>query len=375
MAGIYIHIPFCKKKCHYCNFYSLASVKYRDLFVPALIREIELQKDYPGGEPIRSIYFGGGTPSLLTAIEIEDIIKQVVSFHKIDTKVEITLEANPDDLSEAKIKKLCRTRINRLSIGIQSFFDTDLEYLGRSHNRDQAIMAIQEVKKAGFDNISLDLIYGIPTQSDEMWKDNLRLFLSCDIKHLSAYALTPETGTALPLLIRKGARTGISEDNIARHFQTLLKEMKFGGYEHYEISNFSKPGFYAVHNKNYWTGEKYLGLGPSAHSYDGRSRQWNVCHMNKYIQSITNNIVPFEKEMLSSIQIFNEYVLVSLRTMWGCSIDHIRKEFGERMLESFLTRAEQHIINGNLINKKNSFVLSEKGKLFADGISSDLFAI
>ncbi len=373
MAGIYIHIPFCKQKCHYCNFYSLASVKYRDVFVDILLKEIELQKDYLSGETIETIYFGGGTPSLLSVGEIKRIIDELAVFHNINNNAEITLEANPDDINPKKVAGLRQTPINRFSIGVQSFFDDELQYLHRIHSGQDAEISVRTVKDAGFTNLSIDLIYGNPVMRDEKWKLNIEKFFDLEIPHLSAYALTVEPKTALDVLIRKGKMKNVDDNTAANHFMILTEKMKEQGFIHYEISNFSKKGFHSEHNTSYWQGKKYLGLGPSAHSFDGDSRQWNVSNLSKYIEGVKNGGIIVEKETLTTEQKYNEYVMTSLRTIWGTDLKYIRDSFGEGFENHYLKKTRPHLQMGNVLRENDIFKLTESGKLFADGITSDLF--
>ena len=373
MAGIYIHIPFCKQKCNYCNFYSLASVKYRDVFVDALVKEIALQKDYLEGEEVETIYFGGGTPSLLSSDEIEKIIDELAIFHKINRDAEITLEANPDDITSEKIRKLRQSPINRFSIGIQSFFDGDLKYLNRVHSGSEAETSVKTVLDAGFENMSIDLIYGIPSLSDENWQANIEKFFSFNIPHLSSYALTVEPQTALDILIKNGKMNNIDDEKAALQFQFLMQAMDDKSFIHYEISNFSKESCYSKHNTSYWQGKKYLGLGPSAHSFDGNSRQWNISNISKYIKSLNNSGINAEKETLTKEQKYNEYVMTSLRTIWGTSIKYILENFGESYEKYYLKEIKKHIKEGNVISGNGVLQLTHRGKLFADGIASDLF--
>jgi oxygen-independent coproporphyrinogen III oxidase len=373
MAGIYIHIPFCRKKCHYCNFYSVASPKHRHKFIDTLSEEIFLRKNYLHGKEIRTIYFGGGTPSFLESggiVKILDVLHNYFSFSSVQ---EITLEANPDDLNPSVLKDYREAGINRLSIGIQSFFDEDLRYLNRVHSASRASEAIHEARDAGFENLSIDLIFGIPTLSNENWEKNLDAAFVLEIPHISAYSLTVEPGTALDVLIRKGKTTAPEEESSNTHFRILMTMMKQHGYEHYEISNFSKPGRYSLHNSQYWNGEHYLGLGPSAHSYNGHSRQWNIASIIEYADQIRNGGSFFEKEELTPAQQYDEYVMVSLRTMWGCDTGVIRERFGENLVDYFSSRALKYISEGKMQENRGIYTLTDEGKLFADGIASDLF--
>lgn len=374
MAGLYFHIPFCKQKCHYCNFYSVANTKYRDGFVHALLNEVVSRKDYVDAETVNTIYFGGGTPSMLTSSEINKIIEKTSEHYKLSDKVEITLEANPDDLSEDKIKALKNeTQVNRLSMGIQSFFDDDLLYLNRVHNGKQAFKAIELSQKHGFNNMTIDLIYGIPTLTNAKWKENLKQFFSFDLPHLSSYSLTVEPKTALNTLIKKGKMQDIDDLQSIGHFKILLEETEKQNYIHYEISNFAREGYYSKHNSIYWLGGHYIGFGPSAHSYNGNSRQWNVSDLRQYVEADKVGKIVSEKEILTKDQQYNEYVMTSLRTSWGCDKEHILNGFGEKYKTYFDSNCKQFIIEGKLRKEGNKYFLTAKGKLFADGIAAELF--
>jgi oxygen-independent coproporphyrinogen-3 oxidase len=373
MSGIYIHIPFCRRKCHYCNFFSLASLKYKERFLDALKEEIFLRKNYLDRKPIKSIYLGGGTPSILQIPEIEGILEDLRKYFILEENTEITLEANPDDLDLVILREYRNIGINRLSIGVQSFFDDDLQYLNRIHSGQGAEESVLQAKEVGFSNISLDLIYGIPTLTAEKWQKNLEKAFSMEVSHISAYSLTVEPKTALDLLIRKKKLPGPAEEQILEHFHTLLRMMKEQGFEHYEISNFCKNGFYSRHNSMYWNGTPYLGLGPSAHSYDGTSRQWNISNLVHYIDQINRNEPFFESEELTPLQKYNEYVMVSLRTMWGCDLNTIVERFGEEPAAYFSRSAARYLTSGEMIEKTGIYYLTDEGKLFADGIAADLF--
>ena len=374
MAGIYIHIPFCKQKCHYCNFYSTVSLKYRNDFISALTREIASKKSYLEQEKVHTIYFGGGTPSMLSTDEISYIINLIDYRFDVASDAEITLEANPDDLDKDKINDLKNyTPINRLSIGIQSFFDDDLRYLNRVHSSNQAHNSIENVLKVGFNNVTIDLIYGIPTLNNKKWKTNLKRFFDYKIPHLSSYSLTVESKTALDVLIKKKKIKNIVEAESIEHFKILVEETNKHNFIHYEISNFALKGHYSKHNSIYWLGVQYLGLGPSAHSYNGKSRQWNVMNIKKYCEeALIENIVE-EKEYLDKNQSFNEYILTSLRTSWGCDIEHIKNAFGKKYSQHFITNITNAINENNVIRNGNIYTLTKTGKLFADGIASSLF--
>lgn len=373
MAGIYIHIPFCKQKCHYCNFFSVASQKNKVAFLNVLSEEISNRKPYLDDEPISTIYLGGGTPSVLSKDELMRIFDQLRANYNVLPDAEITLEANPDDLSLNYLRELKETPINRLSIGVQSFFDEDLTYLNRIHTADQALNRVKDALNIGFGNMSIDLIYGIPTLTKEKWEANLKNFFDLNITHLSAYSLTVEPKTALHQLIKKKKLKNIQDEQSIAHFKILQKQIKEKGFEHYEISNFSKPGHYSKHNSLYWLGGNYLGLGPSAHSFNGISRQWNASSLAKYLQYGNNGELAYEKEILTKIQRFNEYVMTSLRTSWGCNLEHISNVFGADFTSKIESEIQIFIRKGQIIQENKILFLTEEGKLFADGIAADLF--
>ena len=370
MAGIYIHIPFCKSKCAYCNFFSVVSEKNRADFIEALKREAGNRKDYLGGEEVRTIYFGGGTPSLLDPLEALKIITYLEYNFKLSTTSEVTLEANPDTVSRESLLEFKSIGINRLSIGIQSFFDDDLQYLSRKHDSKHALQVLEWSKEAGFQEVTLDLIYGIPTLTDEKWRKNLEIFFSTGFNHLSAYALTVEEKTALGQRINKGVAAPVDEDAVIRQYQILCEMTENQGFEHYEISNFARPGHYSKHNTIYWKGEKYLGLGPSAHSFDGVSRQWNVASVKDYCDNYS-----FEREELTLDDSYNEYVMTSLRTCWGCDLNYIRENYGEKYAERFKKLTKKHISSEKMFQNGEKFILTDNGMLFADGIAAELFNI
>lgn len=373
MAGIYIHIPFCNSKCNYCNFYSVASSKHLDAYVPALLKEIALQQPYLEKEPIETIYIGGGTPSLLGYTQLASILEKLNKTFEIKPDAEITIEANPNDLNASKIKEFKNLFINRLSIGIQSFFKEDLKYLHRLHSPSQAETAVKRSQDAGFENISIDLIYGIPTLSDENWKKNLHYSFSLNVPHISAYSLTVEPNTALNKLITKGKLTPVNEEQSIKHFKVLMQQTRENDFLHYEISNFCKKDYFSKHNSNYWKGIKYLGLGPSAHSYNKVERQWNISDTQKYIEHLDSNKLLYEKEVLSETDKLNEYIMTSLRTMWGCDLDYIETYFGISEKTRLKKISVQFIDDKKMINEKNHLILSDEGFLFADGIAAELF--
>src|ERR1035437_6504932 len=366
MAGIYIHIPFCKKACHYCDFYFSTSLKNKDAFLFSLKKEIELRKNYLGTTKISTIYFGGGTPSLLSESELMYVFDTLNTYFEIDLDAEITLEANHDDLKLTKIKELKHTPINRLSIGIQSFYDEDLLLMNRAHTSKEALSVVQTVQDAGFENITIDLIYGIPTLTDEKWKSNLQTAFDLQVKHISSYCLTVEPKTALANFIKSGKVKNVDEQQSIEQFEIMLEKMKQNDFIHYEISNFCKENYYSRHNSNYWLKENYLGLGPSAHSYNGLTRQWNISNNALYIQSLEKNKLNFEEETLTIAQKYNEYILTSLRTIWGTDLKFISTTFGTDYLTYCLNESEKYIAEGKLLNQKNKLFLTDKGKLLAD---------
>jgi oxygen-independent coproporphyrinogen III oxidase len=369
MAGIYIHIPFCKKACHYCNFHFSTSLKNKSAMLKAMIREVELQKNYLQGEPIETIYFGGGTPSMLEKSELMELFEAIYRHHSVVSNPEITLEANPDDLTEAKIRELKSTPVNRLSIGIQSFAEIDLRWMNRAHTAEESIQCLQHVLNIGFEDITIDLIYGAPTTTHAQWETNLRQTLDLHIPHISAYCLTVEEGTALHSFVKKGKSAPTDDVHSSQQFQTLTETLGKNGYDHYEISNFALPNRYARHNTNYWRGVKYVGIGASAHSFDGESRQWNVANNALYIQAVKMNAIPQEKELLTPAQRHNEYIMTSLRTMWGCELGKINPIFQA----NFLKEVAVFIEKGWIIRQKDNFCLTNNGKLFADFVASELF--
>ncbi len=373
MAGIYIHIPFCKQACHYCDFHFSTSLQYKTAFLDALKKEIILRKNYLENEIISTIYFGGGTPSLLSQAELLGIIDSLKQNFVIHQDAEITLEANPDDLTDLKIKELKSTPINRLSIGIQSFYDKDLKLMNRAHSSSEAHNSVKLAQENGFNNITIDLIYGIPTLTHNHWRNNLEIAFELNVKHISAYCLTVEPKTALAHQVKIGSVKNVDEQHSSEQFEILLESMHTNDFIQYEISNFCKDGAYSKHNSNYWLKEKYLGLGPSAHSFNGKSRQWNVSNNVLYIQSIQKDELNFEKEELTPDQCYNEYVLTSLRTIWGMDLKYIRQAFGEQYMKYCLAESDSYIRSGHLLNQEKKLYLSDKGKLIADKISSDLF--
>jgi oxygen-independent coproporphyrinogen-3 oxidase len=336
---------------------------------------MELQKNYLPSNKISTVYFGGGTPSLLSGDEVQRIFDRLHKYFEIDERAEITLEANPDDLTKNKLRELRQTPVNRFSIGIQSFFNEDLELMNRAHNAMEAQDCVKMAQDAGFENITIDLIYGTPTMDDVRWKKNLQTAFELQVPHISAYCLTVEPKTALADMVKKKKVANVDDQKSSAQFLMMLEQMKLHGFIQYEISNFGKEGFFSKHNSNYWKGETYLGLGPSAHSFDGTSRQWNVRNNEIYNRGLKEKEPDFIKEILSTDQKYNEYVLTSLRTMWGTSLDKIELNFGSEYLQLAKSESEVYLASGDLELKRNTLFLTEKGKLIADRIASDLFKV
>jgi oxygen-independent coproporphyrinogen-3 oxidase len=373
MAGIYIHIPFCKKACHYCDFHFSTSLTYKNELIQQLLMEIELRKEYLKGDVVDTIYFGGGTPSLLSKGELIAILDKIHNTFRVHDTIECTLEANPDDLSSDTLIALNDAGINRLSIGIQSFFDEDLQYMNRSHDAAQAARCIDAARDAGIENVSIDLIFGYPLLSDDKWKQNIDTALTYEVPHLSCYAMTVEPKTALASFIKSKKTLPINHEQSASQFEYLMKALQAKGYEHYEISNYALSGKRAVHNSNYWKGIPYLGIGPSAHSFDGVSRQWNVANNMTYIKSLGEGIVPFEQEVLTETQQLNERIMTSLRTMEGFDMAYHKNKCS--MEDSFaFDKTVQHFIQEGLLVAENDVIkLTQQGKLFADYVAGELF--
>ncbi|XZF12624.1 radical SAM family heme chaperone HemW [Chitinophagaceae bacterium MMS25-I14] len=374
MAGIYLHIPFCKQACTYCNFHFSTSLKLKEEVLTAMMRELEMQKNYLEGAPVETIYFGGGTPSLLNADEINRLWEHIARLYNADNIKEFTLEANPDDLSNAYLHSLRSTPVNRFSIGVQSFREHDLKYMNRAHNAQQADYAIKAAQDAGFTNLTIDLIYGTPGLTDQDWLYNLLQVKALQIPHFSAYALTVEEGTALDSAIKKKKTAPVDAEQAAGQFEILEEQAPAMGFDHYEISNLALPGHYAVHNTNYWRGKQYLGIGPSAHSFDGRNRRWNIANNALYTKSILQDgHIRHEEEHLTTAQRLNEYIMTSLRTMWGTDIPVIGEKFGSEAVKQVLRSAEEYIERKWLDSTENKLVLTNSGKLFADRIAGALF--
>lgn len=372
MAGIYIHIPFCRQACYYCDFHFSTSLKYKGALVDAIVREAGLQQEYLENEPVETIYFGGGTPSLLSQEEIAKILEALFSSYNLISEPEITLEANPDDLNLMKLQALKAAGINRLSIGIQSFHDQHLQSLNRAHNADEALKSVQAARAAGFSNISIDLIYAIPAPDHGLWQKDLETVLSLRPEHISSYCLTIEPQTAFGNWLKKGKIQPIEEEYAAQQFEMLLQGLGKAGYEQYEISNFSLPGKHSRHNSSYWQQKTYLGLGPSAHSFNRRSRQANVSNNARYLKAIEKNEVPYEREELHRVDLINEYILIGLRTSEGCHLPYLQKQWNYNLMESQQQFINELFRQGYACLQNDCLVLTNSGKLLADEISSRL---
>ena len=372
MAGIYLHIPFCKRRCIYCDFFSTTRSELKSEYIQALCRELETRKDYVRGERIETVYLGGGTPSLLEQEDFEKIFSYIYKVYDVNPQAEITLEANPDDLSAAYIAMLRTLPFNRLSMGIQTFDEPTLQLLRRRHTARQAVQAFQDCRAAGFGNISIDLMYGLPGETRASWQQDLDQALSLRPEHISAYHLIYEENTELWKLRERCQVEEADEDLSLSLFGTLTDRLASAGYRHYEISNFCLPGFHSRHNSSYWTGEKYLGCGPSAHSYDGDSRQWNVASLDEYIKGIANGHPVIETEDLDLYTRYNDFVITRLRTEWGMPLSGLRSEFGERLYEYCLRMAAPHLKQGSLVIDGDILKLTRKGIFISDGIMSDM---
>ena len=385
MAGIYIHIPFCKQACNYCNFHFSTSLKLKDEMIAALVKEIEItpvsivQTDDVAPfittekEKIETLYFGGGTPSIINLEDLELLFTALQEKFIFSDDIEITLEANPDDITAAKLALWKRAGINRLSVGIQSFIEEELVWMNRAHTATESLQCIEDIRSAGFTNFSVDLIYGSPLLSNEDWKRNVEKVFEKGIPHISCYALTVEPKTALDKMIIQHKKAPVNAEKQAEQFMLLMQWMEDAGYDHYEISNFAKPGMRSKHNSSYWQGKKYYGFGPSAHAFDGKTRQWNIANNALYIQSLKNNIISFEKEILTVTQQLNEYIMTSLRTMEGLNLTTVEERFGKKISRDLKSASEKWKAGDKLLLEDEKIILTKEGKLFADGIAADLF--
>ena len=374
MAGIYIHIPFCKQACFYCDFHFSTSLKKKDALISCLVKEIELRKKELNSQIVETIYFGGGTPSMLSSKEIYLLIAAVYEHHTVVTAPEITLEANPDDLSEEKIIELSKTPINRLSIGVQSFFEKDLKLMNRAHSSSEAHASLK-IATRYFENISVDLIYGIPGLTNEEWQQNIQTALRFNIPHISSYALTVEPKTALEALIKKGEIEKVDDDLAQRQFFILRDVLEQEKFVHYELSNFGKQNYFSKNNTAYWLGKSYIGIGPSAHSFDGKLRSWNVRNNTKYIKEIEQDRLPIEREVLSITDRYNEYVMTGLRTIWGVSLEKIKTDFGSKYVTYIQTESEKYIQQKLLCIEDDTLKTTKEGAFLVDGIAAHLFLL
>jgi putative oxygen-independent coproporphyrinogen III oxidase len=372
MAGIYVHIPFCEKRCSYCDFFSSISLEQKNIYIQAICKELALQKDYLDGAPVTSIYMGGGTPSLLSATDLNTIQNQIKALFPCDKLLEVTIEANPDDLTKEYIESLKYLPFNRISIGIQSFSDEELRLLNRRHTARQAILAVENCQSAGFNNISIDLIYGIPGQTVSTWKENLFQATRLNVQHISAYHLTYEPGTQLDSLLNKGVIAPVEEELSREMFFEMKRILAKSGFQQYEISNFCQKGYESRHNSAYWNGSPYLGIGPSAHSYNGKSRQWNIASLKEYISSIQENKLSYEIELIDKKTAYNEYILTRLRTNKGMDPEEIKKLFPPETASYCLLKVQKYIDNDLIKRQHRRLILSEEGLFVSDGIMSDL---
>jgi oxygen-independent coproporphyrinogen-3 oxidase len=371
MAGIYIHIPFCKKLCFYCDFYHVITPDDYSGFIEAVIKEASLRREYLGSESVTTIYLGGGTPSVLSISDLGAILDQVHRQFIVEKDFELTIELNPDDVNPVYLKGLRKLGINRISLGIQSWRDSDLIMLNRRHNSVQAATALNDIFNAGFENVTIDLIYGIPGMTAREWASNLDIAFSFDIKHLSAYHLTIEKGTVFGKMLGKGHLVEIDEEESASLFNILIEKAEAAGFIHYEISNFGKPGYFSSHNSNYWKQVNYLGLGPSAHSFNGYSRQWNISNLKAYVKAINSGIPYYESEELDTKARFNEYIMTSLRTMWGIDLEYVEKTFEKEGYDYVVNLSAKFRDYGLMKQDKKNLVLTNQGKMISDNIISE----
>ena len=375
MSGIYIHIPFCKQACHYCDFHFSTSLKNKEALVKSVLLEIDTRINYLPSKTIETIYFGGGTPSLLSEKETFQILEKIYKLYKVSNDAEITLECNPDDLSDEKLKELKRLEINRLSIGLQSFNEEELIWMHRAHTAKESESSVKRAQDRGFENITIDLIYGSKFSNLTNWKKTLDKAIALQVPHISSYNLTIEEKTKLGHDFKVKKEVAIDDEKSSEMFLEMIDRLEKNNFIHYEISNFGKEGFFSKHNSNYWKGEHYIGLGPSAHSFDGTSRQWNVSNNNLYIKHLEEKSEAyFEKEVLTETERFNEYILTSLRTIWGIDLNYLKANFNSDFVKNFSMQIQEYIKQGTVLVNNSTYTLTEKGKLLADKIASDLFA-
>ncbi len=375
LAGIYIHIPFCKQACYYCDFHFSTNKSYMDKMVTAICQEIAMQKDYLGGELLETIYFGGGTPSILESRHLEKILEAIQKNFSIDPKREVTLEANPDDITKGKLKFYREVGINRFSIGIQSFNSGFLKYINRAHTADEAINSLRLVKEMGFENVSIDLIYGMPSDDHKIWQRDLEMAMSLKLPHISSYCLTIEKSTVFGNWLDAGKIKQVSDEFAAIQFEMLLETLDKNGYEQYEISNFALPGYISKHNSNYWRHKKYLGVGPGAHSFNLENRHFNVSHNQQYMASISTGKIPFSLEKLTVEEKINDYILTSLRTKWGCDLSYIKEKYDYDLYSNNLVYLQDIIIKNYAHINENTLYLTNTGKLLADAVTSELLIV
>ena len=374
MAGIYVHIPFCKQSCSYCDFHFSTSLKHKDDLVNGIITEVTNRKKLLS-DKIKTIYFGGGTPSLLSSDDLKRIVDAVYKNYSVASNIEFTLECNPDDLTEKKLKELEGSGVNRLSIGVQSFNNGELQFFNRAHNSNEAESSIKRSQDVGFENITIDLIYGSPISTENIWLDNLNKVHEFNVPHLSAYGLTVEPKTKLAHQIELGQLPQLNDEKMIRQFKTLIQKTKEFGLTQYEVSNFGKEGCFSEHNSNYWKGEEYLGIGPSAHSYVEGKRVWNVANNIKYIKALKNNETYFEEEQIDEKTAFNEYILTRLRTIWGVDLNYLQTKFDDKLNSHFQKEIQSYQNSSYLEAKNNKITLTQEGIFIADKITSDLFYV
>ncbi len=375
MAGIYIHIPFCKTKCHYCDFYKSTDFQAKSNFLSAMETEIKLRKGELEAASVESIYFGGGTPSVVSSNELEEILNCLRNNFTVEPAAEITLEANPDDLNSEYLSEIKQIGFNRLSIGTQSFSNDDLKRMNRRHSANEAVLSVQNAKKAGFENISIDLIYGLPNQTIEAWENNIKKAIDLDVQHISAYHLTYHEGTVFFDYLKTGKIKELPDEVSFNQFKILKNKLEEAGFEHYEISNFTKDGLYSRHNKSYWEREAYLGFGPSAHSFDLKTRRWNVSSLHQYLDSITEGKRYWEIEHLSEQDQYNDYVITSLRTIWGISVEYLTRNFHVKYAKHFNNEILPFVASTHVKLKKGNYCLTTEGLFISDKIMEKLIYI
>jgi len=375
MAGIYLHIPFCRKRCHYCDFFKSTDLRPKTRIIEALKQELILRSGELDSDEVNTIYLGGGTPSVLVVGELKDLLQTIKSGFNVSPEAEITMEANPDDLSQAILSYLREVGYNRLSMGIQSFSEADLKLMNRRHGVFQAVQSVKWAKKAGFSNISIDLIYGLPNQNLAEWERNVETAIELDVQHISAYNLTYHEGTVFYDQLKQGILKELPDELSLQQFQLMIRRLKEAGFEHYEISNFCKSGFYSKHNSSYWKNEKYLGIGPSAHSFDLTSRRWNVSSIHEYLDGVENRKPYSESEILSVYDRYNDYIITGLRTIWGISEEFIKREFPEKFWIHFRQIKEKNIQTGHVISLPDKVCLSQDGLFISDKIMADFMVV